>query len=745
VPRLRKLTKHRVSIPHPVGLSGKPIFPLTQEYAKCALLMHKPWTSTKILLFEKKANITAVEEYLAYIQDDNCSLHLKTTYEIALAMYIRDQCYVDINDMKQYDSDDMDSDTEDIINAYGSKSAEAPDDEEFDFVLTHDWSQSQNIERDVTGPGETWLKDTICDIRSKSDTKSVPLKKDGSSYKIEDVLSSDEQSEIVFMVLDKLKEWIEYEDECDIHGRTTDFEPLRMTVQGPGGTGKSFVINVIVTAVESLFPGAKVSEVVAPTGAAAYNVGGKTFHSTLLLNWKKPWRHLGPEKLERLKKTLLRTLVLIIDERSLVSMELLGSAKRNVQNSAHGGTNRDRDWGGIPIVIALGDDHQLPSINPGATSILVQNYSPTVSREHQSIVAENIGREAFLGLAANVKELKQSRRIASDSDDLKQITTALRTEEGLDESQVEQLLSLKIDNPKLSSERRKYVEDKGIWVFYKRRDCASHNKKMLKKIHSKNNPVARIYAKVTQGRGKHFKKREQSDRNFDAAIGCRVAVDPDNLCALIGLYHGALGTIIEIVYAHGQSPNAKQFPLYIVVEMDRYTGPVWDKKHPKQIPIGVTTKVCDNDCCILQYIPLSIAFGKTLHTFQGQEIVKHSIQDVMVFECETLIIESKYPGWLYTGISRVDSIGNGDIEVSSLYFIPGNARENRFINVRTKQHSNDNYKRVDERDAWISYLDSCKKTVTFSMSEKETLMDWANSVEISSAALDEIISFHNNT
>ena len=59
-------------------------------------------------------------------------------------------------------------------------------------------------------------------------------------------------------------------------------------------------------------------------------------------------------------------------------------------------------------------------------------------------------------------------------------------------------------------------------------------------------------------------------------------------------------------------------------------------------------------------------------------------------------------------------------------------------------HSDDNYKRVNERDAWISYLDSCKKTVTFSISEKQTLMDWANSVEISPAALDEIIYFHNN-
>ena len=741
---MRKLTRHRISIPHPVGLSGKPIFPLTEEYAKCALLMHKPWTSTKILLFEKKGDVTAIEEYLAYIQDDKCSLHLKTTYQIALAMYIREQCYIDINDMRQYDSDDIDSDTEDIINAYGSKTAQAPDDDEFDFGLSHDWSQSLNIERDLTGPGETWLMNTIRDIKSKSDKKSVPMKKNGSSYKIDDVLSSPEQTEIVFMVLEKLREWIEYEDECAIHGRTTNFEPLRMTVQGPGGTGKSFVINVIVTAVEALFPGAKVSEVVAPTGAAAYNVGGKTFHSTFLLNWKKPWRLLGAEKQERLKETLLRTLVLITDERSLVSMELLGSAKRNVESCAHGGTNRDRDWGGIPIVIALGDDHQLPSIKPGATSVLVEDYSPTASREPQSIIAEDVGREAFLGLAANVKELKTSRRIAPDSHDLKQITSALRTEDGLNEEQVEQLLTLKIDNPKLSIERRTYLEDKGIWVFYKRQDCAMHNKKMLKKIHSKRNPVARIYAKVTQGKGKHFRKREQSDRNFDAAVGCRVAIDPDNLCALIGLYHGALGTIIEIIYAEGQSPNAKQFPLYIIVEMDRYTGPVWDKKHPKQVPICVTTKVCDNNCCILQYIPLSIAFGKTLHTFQGQEIIKHSIQDVMVFECETLIIESKYPGWLYTGISRVDSIGNGDIELLSLYFIPTNARENRFINVRTKQHSVDNYKRVDERDAWISYLDSCKKTVTFSVSEKQTLMDWANSVEISSTALDEIISFHNN-
>ena len=92
--------------------------------------------------------------------------------------------------------------------------------------------------------------------------KGIPHKNDGSSYKIQDVLCSDEQTEIVFMVLHKLKEWTEYKHDCTNNERTKPFKPLHMTVQGPGGTGKSFVINVIVTAVEKLFLRAKVTEVV---------------------------------------------------------------------------------------------------------------------------------------------------------------------------------------------------------------------------------------------------------------------------------------------------------------------------------------------------------------------------------------------------------------------------------------------------------------------------------------------------
>jgi len=143
-------------------------------------------------------------------------------------------------------------------------------------------------------------------------------------------------------------------------------------------------------------------------------------------------------------------------------MELLGCAKHNAQTCAHGGTNRTTPWGGIAIVLAFGDDHQLPSINPGAPMAIVKVYKPSPKRSSQSIVKENIGREAFIMLTDHIKELTVSKRISSDANDLKNITSALRTEEGLEQNQVDQLLTLRLDNPKLSQERKEYVEDKAM-------------------------------------------------------------------------------------------------------------------------------------------------------------------------------------------------------------------------------------------------------------------------------------------
>jgi len=72
-----------------------------------------------------------------------------------------------------------------------------------------------------------------------------------------------------------------------------------------------------------------------------------------------------------------------------------------------------------------------------------------------------------------------------------------------------------------------------------------------------------MYAKLFTSTGaKHFTKREQRDRKCDTARGSRMSIDPDNLCADIGFFHGATGTTIETVYAEGDTPNTKKLPLH---------------------------------------------------------------------------------------------------------------------------------------------------------------------------------------
>ena len=49
-----------------------------------------------------------------------------------------------------------------------------------------------------------------------------------------------------------------------------------------------------------------------------------------------------------------------MDERSMVTNELVGAAERNTSQTSHGGGHQNEEWGGIPIMILIGDDYQLP-------------------------------------------------------------------------------------------------------------------------------------------------------------------------------------------------------------------------------------------------------------------------------------------------------------------------------------------------------------------------------------------------
>jgi len=54
-----------------------------------------------------------------------------------------------------------------------------------------------------------------------------------------------------------------------------------LVINGAGGSGKSVVINAIVTALRKMFDSDDVVRAVAPTGTAAFNVHGQTFYHLL--------------------------------------------------------------------------------------------------------------------------------------------------------------------------------------------------------------------------------------------------------------------------------------------------------------------------------------------------------------------------------------------------------------------------------------------------------------------------------
>jgi hypothetical protein len=91
-------------------------------------------------------------------------------------------------------------------------------------------------------------------------------------YDIKDATKS--QEAVLHKVFEKIKEWILWEES----DKKDPFIPLRLTVRGAAGTGKSYIINTIVSYLCSMFDDNDVVHVLSPTGIAAFNVLGETLH-----------------------------------------------------------------------------------------------------------------------------------------------------------------------------------------------------------------------------------------------------------------------------------------------------------------------------------------------------------------------------------------------------------------------------------------------------------------------------------
>jgi hypothetical protein len=102
----------------------------------------------------------------------------------------------------------------------------------------------------------------------------------------------------------------------------------------------------------------------------------------------------------------------------------------------------------------------------------------------------------------------------------------------------------------------------------------------------------------------------------------RVALNGQNISPVLGLYHGSLGIIEDIVYHAGERPQHGDLPAYVLVKFTQYCRKELVPHAKQSVPIPPMISHCSKwGCCPRTYIPLTLAYGKHLHWLMGKPFI----------------------------------------------------------------------------------------------------------------------------
>lgn len=553
----------------------------------------------------------------------------------------------------------------------------------------------------------------------------IPKKANGVDYEIDDLYP--DQQYIAYLVMKKIKEFMETDD-------LANFEPLRCTIVGQGGTGKTVLLNTLTSVIRRVFLNANVVKVAAPTGVSACNVGGETLHRMTSRGIGKPYKpgSLTTKEREKLLARFCDFLMAIMDERSMISSTLLGTSAQIVGETIFDGGMQHvtESFGALPVVVIAGDDYQLASFHQGALEALVRRDGGKMTEK---------GRQVFRECAQTVFQLFQSRRISDGKDTDREIMSAIREGEDISEEHLQKLLSLHLDaiKSKHGPEVVRDIESKAVYLFWTNDKRIQHNIDKLIEMNGPDNPTSVTKPKTT---GSKYAIGVNSHFTGDLpgfcllCDGCMVAICGCNFCPIWGLHNGGCGRIEERVFAKGTNPNNNDHPLYVVVNFPLYSGPVWDINNPtvsqficnifimtchtssylifrvKSIPIPVYTVRCQYSCCTRTYLPLDLAFARTIHRFQGLSagpVDKGKIPNM--YECiicdpDVKSSESRATGLFYTALSRATTLGDENGLNSAIYFTGTDFTRDRIKNLSMKSNKNEEFINIHRRRQWVKHL-----------------------------------------
>ena len=390
-----------------------------EEHIYGKLLLFLPWRSEDELLHVcsndplKMAMCTTCKSYenkyisVKQVVDTNMKAHFKRHEEINAAYVelrengITETAWCEVAPMLEIDNVDTQGRCPDIISGENLENA------------FQDTDKHSTSEETIT----LGLKYTIEANKAIMSTKQ---------YKAKMSTLNDEQRKIVMYNRQWCKQAV-----AALNSTGIDIPAYRVFLSGPGGTGKSHVIELInrdvkfyfskVRNIESGFP---VVLLTAPTGTAAFNIGGMTIHSALQMGYNKEFSHLSQEKIEMLRLHLKHLKLLICDEASMIDCKKLRKIHERLCMI------KKADIAGSPFanvsILLVGDLYQLPPVcgSPIYRPLprrcnSVSDLSPTFWEDFLFHELNQIMRQKDHGFAMLLNSIRQCQPRADSDEDMK--------------------------------------------------------------------------------------------------------------------------------------------------------------------------------------------------------------------------------------------------------------------------------------------------------------------------------------
>ena len=415
-------------------------------------------------------------------------------------------------------------------------------------------------------------------------------------------------------------------------------KPLQMFISGVGGTGKSFLIQTIQAKVAEIWKDqtSRVTCVVAaPTGIAAFNIGGVTVHRLFQL----PIEHEGktaqywslPKGSQKMLRTTLRDLKLvIIDEVSMLSSLNLAYMHLRLDEVFSG-----NDWFGSMNVLFVGDLLQLPPVN--GAPVFEQLHTKAILTRLGCMSSVNIWKETVVYDELTVNE--RQKEDAHYSELLNEIRLGVLTDDAKATLQERLIHTSVVDKfEELQSQGRSPV-----CLFPTRKACRKFNCEMLSRLSAETIEIPCVDdvdetagpRKWNQKAAEQLEKLNQ-DCNMTAgleavlriAIGARVMLRR-NIDTAHGLVNGAIGTVTSI--------SAQ----YVTIKFDHNGQTTKIAKVKSKFQVMKTFYV------FRKQFPLILAYAVTIHKCQGLSL------DCAIIDLSEEVFS---PGMAYVALSRVRSL-----------------------------------------------------------------------------------------